>query len=44
MRYAVSKHCSHESRVRNTPTNDAIGRDELQPMREDICGIIEQRE
>ena len=44
MRYAVSKHCSHESRVMHTPANDAIGRDKLQPMREDIRSIIEQRE
>src|SRR2546421_6443118 len=26
-----------KARVMNTPTNDAIGRDKLQPMREDIC-------
>ena len=40
----MSKHCSNESRIMNTPTNDAIGGDKLQPMREDMCSIIEQRE
>ena len=28
----------------NTPANDAIGRDKLQPMSENICSIIEQWE
>ncbi len=42
MRDTVNEHCSHEPRVMNTPTDNTLGRDKLQPMREEIRSIIEQ--